>query len=108
MITLPSILFPIMAMIAMIPQIHATFLTNAEIKAKATELLRFPEKIMELYAEHKNARGSGTPSSLERLLTSIHVDSLAAHPSGRSSRHVIQILTDDQVIPFFLLLFSFS
>jgi hypothetical protein len=111
-IMITSFFFSLLAMgVAMLPlKIHAAYLTNTEIKAKATELLRSPEKIMELYVEYKNSRGSGIPSDLDRLLTSIHVDTLAAHSSNHSTRHVIQILSDDQVsfVLIFILILDFS
>jgi hypothetical protein len=75
----------------------AAYLTNAEIKLKARELLNTPHQILELYAEHKQGKGSGgPPSALEYLLSSLHVDSLT-QPTNHSMRHVLQIQTDDQV-----------
>jgi hypothetical protein len=76
----------------------AAYLTNAEIKLKATELLNSPHQILELYAEHKQTKGSASPSALEYLLSSLHVDSMT-QPTNHSIRHVLQILSDDQVFP---------
>lgn len=77
---------------------QATYLTNHEIKLKAQQLMNSPEQILQLYVEHKVAQVTGTPSALDHLLNSIHVDTLVSHPANHSTRHVLQILTDDQVL----------
>lgn len=76
---------------------HAAYLTNHEIKSKASELMSTPDQLLQLYSEHKAAQAAGMQSALDHLLNSIHVDTLISHPANHSTRHVLQILTDDQV-----------